>query len=865
MSVGESRKILAGLIEKYNQYKDDKSFMGNEKQVCQSLIVPLIRKILHWDTEEPSEFKTEESQSGKRIDYVVLNQGISQFIVEAKAPSKDIFDNEAYYQQALGYGYGKQKDFAILTNFRQVVILACQVKCRVPREAELARFNLLEASEEELQLLLAFEKEYWLNSGKNNLLISKMGKLTKTIPIDEQLLGDLKEWREQLLRSIKSNSRHNKFDFEDEEEFMRIEEEVQKFIDRLIFICFCEDKELHESHLKRLIRDKHDRFESKSGWLLDQIQQLFVEYRRIYDSDLFDKNECDTFVIDDNILLDILKGLREPKGRAAYDFKSIEADILGKAYENFIGHIQTGKKRFKEKEDIGKRKKEGIYYTPKYIVDYIINNTVREYIKGKSFAEIKKVRILDPACGSGSFLRVVLDVLIEESQRVLKRNLTYDEKKELLLGCIYGVDLDQRAVEIAKFNLSLKLAERGQNLPILRDNIRCGNSLIDDKEIAGYRAFDWNEEFKEIMDRGGFDVVVGNPPYVNNRNLPEKDKLFFEKHYQTAYQQYDIYVLFYEKGLQLLKEKGHLGFIAPNKFAITKYGAPLRMLFLKYKLVKVMDVSNVGVFVDASTYPYVVIVQKSAPQNNKLFIERPDFYDFNKRERIEIKQNELKGNEPFLFNLNNNEQLILNKVVGDKVIDIYRAKPTSKEIGRGNGIAITNKEVERYGVLKSIKKISNKGDWLIDIPAILMKKICFSPTATLTTSKDFIPINTVYVIHSTKSEVSLEYLLAVINSKLIAYYTRKKFGATAMQGGFIELRTFEIESIPIKMDRRLRELLQEKVNSIQSLKKQLNDHLNLKAKLEAEIQKIDHEIDNLVYKLYGITEEEKKIIEESLK
>ncbi len=128
MNLETARKALQKLIDRYNLNKDDKSFTGNEKQACLSLIVPLVKEILHWDVEDPAEFKTEVSQSGKRIDYVVANQGISQFITEAKAPSKDIFDNEAYYKQALAYGYGKQKDFAILTNFRQVVILACQVQ-----------------------------------------------------------------------------------------------------------------------------------------------------------------------------------------------------------------------------------------------------------------------------------------------------------------------------------------------------------------------------------------------------------------------------------------------------------------------------------------------------------------------------------------------------------------------------------------------------------------------------------------------------------------------------------------------------------------------------------------------------------------
>ncbi|MDP3639646.1 MAG: type I restriction enzyme HsdR N-terminal domain-containing protein, partial [Nanoarchaeota archaeon] len=188
MNLENARKALQKLIELYNRHKEDKAFTGNEKQACQSLIVPLVRAVLHWDIEDPAEFKTEVQQTGKRIDYVVSNQGISQFVIEAKAPSKDIFDNEEYYKQALAYGYGKQKDFAILTNFRQVVILACQIQWRNPREAELARFDLLTATDDELKLLLAFEKGYWVKSGRDNLLYLKVAKHKPAIPVDERLL-----------------------------------------------------------------------------------------------------------------------------------------------------------------------------------------------------------------------------------------------------------------------------------------------------------------------------------------------------------------------------------------------------------------------------------------------------------------------------------------------------------------------------------------------------------------------------------------------------------------------------------------------------------------------------------------------------
>src|SRR3989344_3052335 len=428
----EVRRALQKLLDRYHQNKEEKSFITNEKQACLSLIVPLIKDVLHWDTEDPVVLKTEHSILGKRVDYVIYEQNIPQFIIEAKAPSKDIFGDVEIYNQALGYLRGKGRDFAIITNFRQFVILK-DVDIRPVQKAEIARFEIEKASDDELNLLLCFENEYWnTHKEQQNELYNKLVGYKKRIPIDKELLEDMKHWRETILTNIQKRSKDNKFDFDDEQVFALVEEEIQKFIDRLIFICFCEDKELKEAKLKSLANDKKDRFADKPGHLLNKIHELFEDYRNNYDSDLFDKSDCDRLVIDDDKLIDVNMDLREPKGRVPYNFASTEENILGKAYEQFIGHIQTGKKRFKEKEDIGKRKKEGIYYTPKYIVDYIVNNSVREYIKDKTFEEINTIKILDPACGSGSFLLNAFDVLVEESKKRLKRELTYDEKVELL-------------------------------------------------------------------------------------------------------------------------------------------------------------------------------------------------------------------------------------------------------------------------------------------------------------------------------------------------------------------------------------------------------------------------------------------------
>ncbi|MEK6947550.1 MAG: TaqI-like C-terminal specificity domain-containing protein, partial [Nanoarchaeota archaeon] len=390
--------------------------------------------------------------------------------------------------------------------------------------------------------------------------------------------------------------------------------------------------------------------------------------------------------------------------------------------------------------------------------------------------------------------------------------------------------------------------------------------------VAGDKAFKWEEQFKEIMANGGFDVVIGNPPYVNNRNLPEKDKLFLEKNFSTAYQQYDLYVLFYELAFRLVKEGGFIGLITPNKFAVTNYGLPLRKFLLEYKILKVVDVSQLGVFGDVSTYPYIVILQKSKEnKNNQIRISFPDTTNLTNLPTVKKEQSKLSADEPFLFSQNPLETNLLGKINGECLIEIYRAKPTTKSISnKGEGYVVTNKSIEKYSLNLGTDKIAKKKEWLIDTPAIIMKKICFTPTATLLEDTNCIPVNTVYVVHPKDDKIDITYLLGILNSKLMGYYTRKKYGTTAMRGGFIELRTFEIRKLPIKhvLDSEQKDL-SNLIIKILKLKKQFNElkdkQTDQKAQLEKEIQKLDAEIDEEVYKLYGITEEEKKIIEDNLK
>ncbi len=926
-SIVEVRKELLKLVNLYNKHKHDRKFMGNEKQACQSLIVPFIKRILHWETEDPSEFKAEESKSGKRIDYVVYNQGISQFIVEAKAPSKDIFNNFTFYKQALEYGYSKDHNFAILTNFSQIVILACKINVRVVGEAEIARIDLTNISDEDLILLLSFEKDYWVSSGKNNSLFAKLANYKSNIPVDEQLLDDMKRWREILLTNIRK-----KQDFHDE--VLQVEEEVQKFIDRLVFICFCEDKELKEAELKSLLHDKKSRFWNKPGYLLGKINELFADYNRDYNSDLFDISDCDKFRIDDDKLMIILEDLREPKGRIAYDFKSIEADILGKVYENFIGHIQAGKKRFKEKEDIGKRKKGGIYYTPKFIVDYIVNNTVREYIKKKSFEEIKKVKILDPACGSGSFLLRAFDVLIEESSKRLKRALNYEEKRDLMLNCIFGVDVDKRAVAIAKLNLSLKMAERGKSLPMLGDNIRHGNSIIDDRVIVGWDAFVWEDEFKEIMSNGGFDVVVGNPPW--GAELLERELRYLRKKYQRVVSRMiDSYIFFIDQAFRIAKDKGFVGFIIPSTLLNQVDVKPVRKLLLERKLSSLISLGE-GIFGKEVLNTSTVFISADLGSRCDFNLSNLSLLELKERASAIIREKKVSWmkwkrlvecDPHFTYYVDNLDGAVmlnrlrkkltsLKDVIDGKIQrgvspDVAAAHIISKQEAKelnleedllkpsisgtqiksyhpctANQLIIyttrdsiikkypnTLNYLERFHHLNSCKEVKQKKHpwWALHRPR--NPKIFDSPkfiglTTTKTIELIYDENSSLYVtdamyVFKIKAPLDPLAIMGLMQSKVFLYLYR-----IANQGDsrvIPQIKAAKLDIVPIPSCKSPHEIVK-LVTQILSLNKQLNETGNSedKIKIQKEIEKIDNRIDKLAYTLYGVTEEEKKIIDKSL-
>jgi hypothetical protein len=400
------------------------------------------------------------------------------------------------------------------------------------------------------------------------------------------------------------------------------------------------------------------------------------------------------------------------------------------------------------------------------------------------------------------------------------------------------------------------LSERVK-LPRLDKNIKNGNSLISgtDEELkkqlgnnfADKKPFNWQEEFPEVFAQGGFDCIIGNPPYVGARELDQRDKDYFGKNYQSAKDQYDLYSLFIEKGVKLMRINGNLGFIVPNKFLVTKYGIEIRkFLFDNSVLINFKDFSKDNVFPEASVYPVVLILKRIAFKN----LEPKESYDFL---------------EEFGFGQSDVVVKKLDEITNKMKLDVWRPIATSKDIIEGKNIVISNREINRYSFVEKLGDLKNYRDNDIAKDKIIMKKLCYNLEAFID-EQGIYPINTTYCIKiEDNKKTKLKYILAVLNSKLLSYCVRRKYAETALRGGYIELRVFQIEKLPILNIAREQQkkliLLVDKIIGLQKEIRKVVENSEEWVKIKSEIEKIDAKIDAEVYKIYGLTAEEIKIVE----
>ncbi len=569
-----------------------------------------------------------------------------------------------------------------------------------------------------------------------------------------------------------------------------------------------------------------------------------------------------------------------------YDFSSeVDVNILGHIFEHSLSEIEelTAKLQCETVDKTkSKRKKDGIFYTPRYITKYIVENTVgklckekkielqinnllidesfyhknnRLNSKGKELFEILQnyknwlltLKILDPACGSGAFLNATLDFLIAKHKEIdnLISELTgdkmrmFDTDKQILENNIFGVDINEESVEIAKLSLWLRTAKCSRILSDLSGNIKCGNSLINDQEIAGGKVFDWNIEFKEIMENSGFDIVIGNPPYVNIANIQDKkERKFYQKNYVTVKNKSDLYNIFVEKSYYLLKKNGLLSFIFPNSWLGTDSFSEFRKFLInKTKVIELVKLPP-DVFKDAVVTPIIIIFNKEIVENNLINlkelkngvfetynyylsydrIKKFDSCTFSFSPEIKINAETVKLGNIAKFSLgiktSDDKRFILNKKIDDECYLMLRGRDISRYY---------HQQPKEFIWYKPELMMQRKGAGPRKLENFLKNKILFQGISGGNIISTYEEDNNlcndaIHILYEIDSNFNLKYVLAILNSEFIRKWFLSAFSKV------LGVKINQLQQIPIPViSKEAQQPFVEKANLMLLLNKELQE------------------------------------------
>lgn len=571
---------------------------------------------------------------------------------------------------------------------------------------------------------------------------SKTETLLSDIRIEQENIGKkfykvYKEARLELLRDVYKNNPQIRTDIDTGIE------KSQKIIDRIVFTAFAEDRGLlPDNTLHRVIKSAdNSAFDSSLWGVLKNFFEAIdrgsdkLEIPNGYNGGLFRRDE----VLNNLRISD--QPLRKVVELGTYNFADdLSVNILGHIFEQSISDLEEIKNKVNESQNLeliqqSRRKKDGIFYTPDYIVRYIVDNSLGAYLReaeeryktefklhgdindknyekreqqaySKYQAFLQNVKVVDPACGSGAFLVYVFDYLLAENKRVaniLGNNLFSSEDyiRSILQNNIYGVDLNEESVEITKLSLWLKSAQKGKKLTSLDGNIKCGNSLIDDPKVAGNKAFDWQKEFPDIFANGGFDVVVGNPPYVSVESMSDNEKDFYRTKYETFYKRSDLFALFLENSISILQNSGRLSFIMPSVFLTNLSYSKSRDKLLGNNWLDTVCYTGGKVFADATVDTFIIVVNKSG--NKKIRLQNATNFE-------DIKSHEV--NQDYFTKYNNvistssqESSKITDKMFSDDFVKLDEYVTIFQGIVTGNNTAFTfssEAEASSQGVEKEL-------------------------------------------------------------------------------------------------------------------------------------------------------------------
>lgn len=905
------------------------------------------------DMTNPKSFNLEREKKNetdsKKADGVIYVDEKVVGVIELKG--QDTKNLDKIETQAFNYHASHSNSkYIIISNFDEL-------RFYVDKKTAYEKFNLFTLNYEEfkkLHLLISYE------SIKDDIPLKLKEKSNSfEQDISKKLYKDFSNFRTLLFENIVKNNPTM-----DKQILLRL---TQKLCDRIIFILFAEDRDLLRSNMIKEIREEFINQKFTNYTLYDIYKFYFDAISNgnekldipKYNGGLFAVDELlDSLIIDDFILDENVQILSN------YDFASeISINILGHIFEQSLTdleELQANIENIDFDKTKSKRKKDGVFYTPEYITRYIVENTLgkmcqekREELKiidissptnpkkltkleqqtKENLQEYKNwllnLKILDPACGSGAFLNQALEYLINEHKN-LQNDLalmgdlfaSYMVEEEILEHNLYGVDINEDAVEIAKLSLWLRTAKRGRPLTKLVDKIKCGNSLIDDKSVVP-NAFVWQEEFKEVFEQGGFDVVIGNPPYVVTKKEDYKNYIWNT----------DLYLMFFELCLKknILNEKYIFSFITPKFFLVNKTNKDFReYLLTKVNLYKLVETSP---FEDVVSENIISFISSEKEISKEISIFNDIKSEIKYINSVDKKYCLSNENFEILTFLTKKQIELLNKISFNTInLSKISSSKRGMEIGKKDLFqdeakieCLIGQDVQKYSILLTDSKVNSSNKEYLRLKDFFNNKLIYlrrvSPILIASIfDKDIAFNKNIYGI-SIIDSFDIKYILVLINSKLLDFYYKTKF-STKKEDVFPEIQTYLFNQLPIKeislkeqepfiqkadlmleLNKRLQELKQNFINELNlekvPTKLQKFEELDFddfvkeyaKAKklkfadkleernfknewqrlfendkkevleIQNQINITDKEIDQMVYKLYDLTPDEIKIVE----
>lgn len=957
-----------------------------EEQYQRGFLDDLFVKVLGYTLEPDENFNLSTEyknvKDSKKADGAILFDNKVRAVIELKGTNTT--DLGKIENQAFGYK-NNQPDcvYIITSNFEKL-------RFYIDNAIEHIDFNLFQLQQDEFELLylcLAYE-----NLSKGLAKKIKDESVSEEDVITKKLYKDYSLFKRELFSDLVAKN--------PQLDQLQLFKKSQKLLDRFLFIFFAEDRQLLPPNSVRKILQQweqlkdldaevplYERFKKYFGYLNTGFKgKEFDVYA--YNGGLFKPDDIlDTIAIDDELLYKHTLRLSE------YDFDSeVDVNILGHIFENSLNELDEIKAQL-EGQEINKtktkRKKDGVFYTPKYITKYIVENTIGKLCEEKKlelaineedYSTDKKrqkktlknlltkledyrkwllqLTICDPACGSGAFLNQALDFLIEEHKYIdeLQAKLfgdalvLTDMENSILENNLFGVDLNEESVEIAKLSLWLRTAQPNRKLNDLSGNIKCGNSLIDDAEIAGEKAFNWQNAFPKVFEKGGFDVIIGNPPY--GAKVSDLEIVTFKNNYDFINaKSNDTYLYFTFKMIDLTKENGYIGEIIPNTWMLINSAKQIRSKILDYNVKEIIDYGD-GVFDDATVESMTLILRKNFNDEKVKIARKKGFVLIS--EAI-IDKSIWKKDEDYriLIDLNENILNLISKlnnncffsdvseiIWGIKPYQVGHGEPKqTKEILSkrvyhskiklneewkpllvGSNIDRYLKQVDNIEYIKYGKNLMYPSNELkIQSEKLLMRQTSDS-LRLVYDSESYYPQNSIFIITSFNEKLSLKYLLLLLNSRLLNFiysvYNPQKGKTFAEikpsiikklpivilskenQQPFIEKadtmlelnkelqslahkfqrtlqRKFELEKLSKKLEswyelsfaEFVKELKKKKIKLSLSEEAEWEDYFLQEQQkalaLKQQIDNTDNEIDKMVYELYGLTDEEIKIVENS--